>query len=105
MIDIIYLIIQNKNCIFNVCSENKTFFIAFDNYNSYIYDNTDTLITILNTYNLYDIYKYIYNNYNFNYLYKITDFNFEKYIIPKIHRKVQNPWLLKNETIPKIIDG
>ena len=72
--DIIYLIIQNKNAIFNECSENNTIFVAFDNYNSYLYDNTDTLKTILNTIDLYEIYKFIYNNYNFNFLYRVNDF-------------------------------
>jgi hypothetical protein len=74
--NIIYLIVQNKNCIFNECSEKNTIFVAFDNYKMFLYDNTDTLLTVLNSCNLYEIYEYIKSNYNVGHVFRCNNFNY-----------------------------
>jgi hypothetical protein len=77
---ILYLIIQNEHAIFNVCSDVLTIFVAFDNYKSYLYDNNDVLLTIIHSYNLYEIYDYIQKTCNFDYVYRTKHFNFDKYV-------------------------
>lgn len=112
--DTIYLIIQNKNAIFNECSENNTIFVAFDNYKSYLYDNTDTLKTVLNTMDLYEIYNFIYNNYNFNFLYRSNDFKLQMSNIldedTHFHSNsneniINNGFLVSNKALKYLIDN
>jgi hypothetical protein len=76
---ILYLIIQNEKAIFNVCSDVLTIFVAFDNYKSYLYDNNEVLLTIIHSYNLYEIYDYIQKTFIFEYIHRTEHFNFDKY--------------------------